>query len=85
MPALPRPVAALLREEKRRSVATFKASLRAWQARYQAQRGTPAPEFGKVSSQTPVVLTEKTNRPDLPTNSDEARYPLGTMSQYLSQ
>jgi hypothetical protein len=51
MPALHKPVSALHREDEQLPVATFKTSLRAWQARYQAQGGTPAPGSRKAPRQ----------------------------------
>jgi len=39
-------------EDKQPPVATFKTSLRDWQAQYKARRATQAPVSGKVNNQT---------------------------------
>jgi hypothetical protein len=55
MRLLRKPVPSSVAADSHRPVATFKNSLRAWQARYKAQRGIPAQTPAKAASQAVVV------------------------------
>jgi hypothetical protein len=51
MNAPSKPVSSSVHEDKQLPLATFKTSLRAWQARYKARRATQAPDTGKADNQ----------------------------------
>jgi hypothetical protein len=52
MNAPSKPVSPSVPEDKQLPLATFKTSLRDWQARYKARRATQAPDSGKADNQT---------------------------------
>ena len=52
MKAPNKPVSPAMPEDKQLPLATFKNSLRAWQARYQARRATQVRDSGKADKQT---------------------------------
>jgi hypothetical protein len=51
MQAASRPVARSVHEDQKPPAATFKTSLRDWQARYKAERAARAAASGKIPSQ----------------------------------